>query len=51
MKSLFLCDIKKQNPKMKEQMEITIDEYISYRFNNTYVCKQNYGDRFPIEFI
>lgn len=34
-----------------KNMEITIDEYISYRFNNTYVCKQNYGDRFPIEFI
>lgn len=49
MKSFFLCDIKKQNP--KGAMKITIDEYISYRFNNTYVCKQNYGDRFPIEFI
>ncbi len=49
MKSFFLWNIKKQNP--KGAMKITIDEYISYRFNNTYVCKQNYGDRFPIEFI
>lgn len=32
-------------------MEMNINAYICYRFNNACICKQNYGEDFPIEYF
>lgn len=52
----MLGTLQMEHPNKAEQMcplktmEITMDEYITYRFNNEYISRKIFGNEQPISF-